>query len=509
MKNTITASYSRIRYVLYALLIALYGYISLNSFGYDDEYYNIRLISENSFQSMLSQVQATDVHPPLSYILNFSLFEIFHNWSLVRLVSAVLFLAALFYAVKRTEGPVNKLLLLLLLGFNPTVMLWGTSLRWYAYATPLLLYLSIVPDYRKSYYWLKLFGCFLVLGYLGYASMILFLPYFVYYWINDRTPLKERVGRILLPGAVYALAFLPQLLIFLRVHSKNDVSNNQQTFDLKASLVSVISSNLSNQGVFPLSAWGIVSIAGMLLVLLGGFLQWREMDSRRSPWLTFAFAVFLFCASGIAGKIRNLILLEPLRNLGVASCWSGRKNKLVLGGILFLLIGNMAGVYHVLLHRNTTKNAWNLPFNQSLNLFRKIEQQGAEEIYFTHSPTFTYHLTENNKKLISFYNGLYFDSSRIHMSIGSLLTQKEARRNFTFILTYRGQSISPLRYNKMLTAMNGIQCDSVARYHLGYDSDYRLKRLFFDDYPAYTVEIIKYYGIRGHFEKLREWELSL
>jgi len=493
------------RFFLLFLVTVLYCYAAWSSFGYDDEYYNIRVVTENKLGELIRLIQSTDIHPPLSYIINCILFKIFHGWNYVRMVSAVFFIFSLLYVVYKTKDQNEKLLIILLLGFNPTLLLWATSLRWYAYATPILLILSVLPGYKNKFYWTWFFSCFLVLFFLGYIGFILFIPYFIFYWLNDRNGFKKKAVRVLIPGALFALAYARQLYIFFTVHRKTDLADNQQLFDLKTSLISVISSDFSNQGVFPLSFWGIISMTGTAVILLSAVIYFRETNEKKH-WMVFAVSTVLFVVTGIAGKIRNLVLLEPSRNLFILSSVSIRKKIPVLIGLLLLLAGNMAGVYHVLIHRQTTKNAWNIPLAETLKKCNELESPLAKEIYFTHSPTFTYHLAVNNKNVISFYNSLYFDSSRIKTSIKNLIPDSAGNKNFTFILTYRGKSIPVEHYNEMIQAMNSIQYDSVARIHLGLDKDYKVKQQFFPDYPKYDVEIIKFYGIKNGFQGLSAWE---
>lgn len=125
--------------LLCSISAILFLSIAYNSFGYDDEYWNIRMIEENSLIGLVTKIQTSDVHPPLSYIINFSLYKTFHNWQIVRLISALLYLVTLGYAILKTKEKEAQLILILLLGFNPTIMLWVTSIRWYAYAVPLLI----------------------------------------------------------------------------------------------------------------------------------------------------------------------------------------------------------------------------------------------------------------------------------------------------------------------------------------------------------------------------------
>ncbi|MEO8173498.1 MAG: hypothetical protein ABI581_10460, partial [Sediminibacterium sp.] len=173
---------------------------------------------------------------------------------------------------------------------------------------------------------------------------------------------------------------------------------------------------------------------------------------------------------------------------------------------VLLLAGNGIGVYHVVVHKQTTKNAWNIPLDETLSQLKVLEQPGAEEVYFTHSPTFTYYLVESGKKTISFYNTLYFDPERIKAHTNTITTDATGYKNLTFLLTYRGKSISVEHYKEMLQAINVIKADSVRRIQIGSDADYKLKQKFFPDYPPFDVEIVKLYGVKNGFHALSAWE---
>lgn len=493
-----------LQWILFAAIAAIYLHISYHSFGYDDEYFNIRVVTDNSLVDMVKIIQTSDIHPPLSYILNFILFKMLGNWNSVRICAALFFLLVLAYTVFKSKERSRRYLLLLLLGLNPTILLWGTGLRWYAYVLPILLWLGTTGDYRKAWYWWRFFLAFLVIFYMGYIGFVLCVPYFIYYWINDKHNLRQKLVRMLAPAAVFVVAYAWQFYIFLTVHSKTKLDNNQQVFDLKTSLLGMVSSCFSNQGLFPLSYAGIASILGSTLIFLAAVLSFRQTN-REKHWLVFSLSAVLLLVTGLAGKIRNLVLLEPSRTALLAQTVAGVRKTWVMIGLVLLMAGNLVGVWQVYRHTQTSKNAWNLPLDEALTSMEKMENPYVKEIYFTHNPTFTYYLVTADKNLVSFYNTLYFDSSRIRTTVRQMAADS-TRKNLTFILTYRGNSISVPHYNKLLAAMNSITADSVVRLHLGEDKEYRLKKKYFPDYPRYTVELIKAYGVKKVPEALEVWE---
>jgi hypothetical protein len=494
--------------LLWFALLFLYTYTAYTSFGYDDEYFNIRIVTENNLKGMIHLTQTSDLHPPLSYIINYILYQISGNWSLVRVASALFFLSTLYFTSRKIEDIFPRLLTIVLLGLNPTVLLWATGLRWYAYMLPLLLIWSDLPRNYKWYYWPKFFLLLFIVCYTGYAGFFLAVPYFIYYWLSDKRPFLDKLKSIFIPGFVFAAAYAWQLYIFFTVHSKINLNDdsNKQVFNLKTSLSSLLSSAASNQGVFPVSWSGLCSILGAVMVYTAMAMHFKKTWQQKQFILFFGTG-FLFVLTGIAGKVRNLVLLEPARAQLFASAIASGK-KWVLGGFFLVLIGNGAGIYHVVSHQQTTKNAWNIPVTKVLAELDKIENSGNQEIYFTYHPSFTFYLLQSKKRLISFYNTLYFDSTRIPFTFNQLITEQASlKKNYTFILTYAGQSIADTVHRRMLAAMNTVIADSISHLRIGRDDDFRLKQRFFPGFPEYAVEIVKYYGVRSFdTSRLSVWD---
>ena len=501
---------TKFKYLINTLFIVsaiIFLSIAYNSFGYDDEYWNIRMIEDNSLSVLISKIQNFDVHPPLSYILNFSFYKLFDNWTAVRLTSSLLFILALGYTLFRTKNKDAKLILLLLLGFNPSIMLWITSIRWYAYAVPLLMILSHPLENNSKYYWYYFFIGFLLLSFLSYIGIILIVPYFIWYFLRNENSFNSKVKKIIAPAAIYIMAYAYQLYIFYTIHSLNNIKTNEQTFDTITSIKSYASSVLGNQAIFPTSIIGFISITGYLIVFIVlGFLLLKNKEYYKN-YSVFIIASVLYILTGIAGKLRNLVLLDIAKSHFITNGIHSKYKKVLYIGFLFILLANINGIYNIWTHQKTTKNAWNLPLNESIQLMNALEDTSSKEVYFTFHPTYTYYLTKANKNLISFYSSLYFDSSKIktNMDALSIDTSKE-KKNFNFILTYKGRSIEDAHYKQMMEQMKAMKADSIRIYKLGFDGDYLLKQKIYPDYPEYTFYLYKYYGIKSNYEGLKIWE---
>ena len=71
-KKYISQNQEKFEYVsiiIYALTLILYTTVGFYSPGYDDEFYNIALI-EKLGSKTIHFTQNNDVHPPLSYVIN-------------------------------------------------------------------------------------------------------------------------------------------------------------------------------------------------------------------------------------------------------------------------------------------------------------------------------------------------------------------------------------------------------------------------------------------------------
>ena len=492
---------------LYIVSAIIFLSIAYNSFGYDDEYWNMRMIEDNSLTGLISKIQNFDVHPPLSYIVNFSFYKLFNNWTAVRLISSLLFILSLGYSLFRTKNNEAKLILLLLVGFNPSIMLWVTSIRWYAYAVPLLMILSHPLENNNKYYWYYLFLGFLLLSFISYVGIILIIPYFIWYFIRNENSFTIKVKKIIAPAAIYIIAYAYQLYIFYTIHRLNNIKTNEQTFDTITSIKSYASSVLGNQAIFPTSMIGLISITGFLIVFIVlGFLLLKNKEYYKN-YSVFIIASVLYILTGIAGKLRNLVLLDIAKSHLISNGIYAKYKKVLYIGLVFILMANVNGIYNVWSHQKTTKNAWNLPLNKSIQLMNTLEDTSRKEVYFTFHPTYTYYLTKTNKNLISFYSTLYFDSSKIKTNIDaiSIDTSKE-KKNFNFIFTYKGRSINDDHYNEMIKQMKEIKADSIKIYKLGFDGDFILKQKIYPYYPEYTFYLYKYYGIKSNFKGLKIWE---
>ena len=116
-------------------LLTIYIFIASNSFGFDDEFNTINIIESLNFSSMYRYLQSNDIHPPLSYIFDKLLFNIFRDWSIVRVFLSIFVITSITNLAYNFFEDLNirSICLLIFLGFEPSILIWGTSIRWYTY----------------------------------------------------------------------------------------------------------------------------------------------------------------------------------------------------------------------------------------------------------------------------------------------------------------------------------------------------------------------------------------
>ena len=116
---------------LSSIIFTVYLYVASNNYGFDDEFNTINIVENLDFQSMLQWLQTNDIHPPLSYLVDKILFNIFKSWVLIRIVlSSFVVISIVYLAYKKFQFSTKSSLFLFFLGFDPGILMWGTSIRW-------------------------------------------------------------------------------------------------------------------------------------------------------------------------------------------------------------------------------------------------------------------------------------------------------------------------------------------------------------------------------------------
>jgi len=467
------------RYVLYGLTALIYTTVAFQSYGFDDEFFNISLVEKHGLSTFLV-TQLTDVHPPLSYLLNALLYEALGNWTGVRLISALTICAAFFYvgeSIGKEHGHRAAVLTFLLLATNPALLLWGTSVRWYAYFLPVLLWLVITPKNQNITYWAKLGLGLVVLGHIGYITFILAPALILIYWLANSNNFKNKIKYLLASMGCAVFAYLPQFLIFLNVHFPNRESQIGSIFK---NFTGVFITQFSNQAVFPISIAGLMGATGTLIIMYLALTSQRlRAISHNHRFISYALFVTLTVLSGIGSKFRNFVIATPLQALwlGTMSPKKGME-KIFYVGISLVLAGNLWGVINIYRHQDTTKNSWNLPIELVLSHVKTESHLCNEDaILFVHDPTLSYHFEKLSLNLTGPY-------------VRKGIELKDSYKCVFVVKTFPG-SISNEQYEKMLTEFESLNFSNKTVFNLQEDSFYDYKVKLDSRYPRHAVTIIK------------------
>jgi hypothetical protein len=476
-------------------LLVLYVSVGYLSLGYDDEFANIDWITRYGF-GVINIAQAHDINPPGSYFMDWILYTIFARWELVRSFISLITAASIIYAIvsiKNRKGTFAGIILFILLGLNPAILLWCTSVRWYAFFVPVLIWLSIVPKHQGWQYWAKCFGGLLILGYLGYAVFIVSIPIWILYWMENKGNIKDKIKNCILFGFLFLILYSYQFWIFVTVHIHG---KEDQIFSLLKCLIGFYAGQISNQGVFPVSLPGLLASMATFGMLITIFYSNVLVNLKNKYFASYSIASILTIITGIAGKFRNLVVISPWQAFWMSTAKvEAPQKKLFLFFLSFLTISNLWGDFNIITRQNTSKNDYNLPVKQILtDLSMEDIKCKKDMVILCHTRTLSWNLEKAG------YRVLDPDSYR-------LLTKQELRSKHNCVVvlkTWPGR-IAPKKYQSMYDEIKLLKYTSSTNSKYGRDDFYLLKKKLDDRFPEYSVEVTKYYNVEN-IDTLSLWK---
>lgn len=337
-----------------------------NGSYYDDEIFNINTAGAYDFRSLWNFINSTDVHPPGSYIINKLLFDLFGSWEIVKIVSGLLNAAALavFGLLAFNHfGSTARWALAILLMLSSTQVLWGASVRWYAYFNPVFataLGIILFSGLSITKRTIILGVSIVLLFYISYAALCAAPALIAAHLVRERSNLGRRdFAALFLAGSISFLICLPQLMIFLRVHMAGE---GGQTGSLVNALAQTAITLLIGNSVFPVA---IAPLAyAVLVVALGAyFLFWKPKSQLDWAVLTsLAIGVLAMVGTGIGVKPRNSVFLLPLVFLVVASSLESLRPIASRGLIALIAVFQLIGAANVVEHHGTIKGSYDTDF---------------------------------------------------------------------------------------------------------------------------------------------------
>lgn len=480
-------------YFIYSFICLLYGFVGYTATGFDDELFNITIVETLSFSQMIDFIQSSDAHPPISYIFNKLLFSIFNDWKVVRLVTALLFSSAICYAIaetKKRNGINSSILIFLLLGLQPAMLMWGTSLRWYAIFVGVLTWVSFTPTSKSiGLYWTKFILGSILLLYTGYIAMLILPGLAWIYYSGMKGGEKRKLTLLTISGIIIFIVFIPQLLIFKSVHFK---AANSQFYSFISNLQGVFISQFSNQGLFPITFFAIISAIGFLVLWGVEFhnLLKNKLNENALPYFS---TIILIVAAGIAGRFRSLVVANPFQAIWITELTKKNSSRLVKCAIALIVISNIAGLINVSKHKDTTKSNWNIPMKQILNLVQKEGIQGKTVVY-CHDPILSYQLEKSGYPVL----GPYYINKKKYTSPSAAVV----------VVVKTNQGVIPYeKYHEMLNEIIKLEYKEKKTLQFGEDKHYELKRKIDPTFPKYAAELVVYRDVTN-LPQHSSWEWS-
>jgi len=433
---------------------------------YDDEIYNLRVILL-SLGDMFFNTQHGDVHPPLSYLLNKAIYELFSSYKAILVFSILFNVGALAYfyhfAERKLDDIHAKLLLFMFVFINGGLLLWTNSVRWYAYWTPLfiILYTYLLKHQKLATKHLLIVGLLLsVMTYISYLTFLLLTALLILVLVSRKNDFSIR--NILILGSVYFSLCAYQIYVFLTVHIHNKES---QISNLINSIPNAVYGVINGGSVFLADPVFLVFSLLTLIIIISGLKAVLTSNKTNSPLLIQSIVLFvglltLMIITGVSGKYRNNIALSIPFYFIISYFLVTIKNINIKRIYLFFgFIVSIISIFNLVMHQNTAKNSYNMPVAK-LAIFL---QNPNNKIIFTYDPV-TYFYLKNQK-----YNVQYLLDKLPERTI-------DKRTNIFLIKTYQG-SLDDNLYGKILKKYGAIAAcmRKVHREEIGIDKYYKIK----------------------------------
>lgn len=355
---------------MFVSLAVLAWLTNRNGLYFDDEIFTIQLLEgRTSLRSVITAANSYDLHPPLSYAIQHLLHRLTGDWKAVQLVAGLVnALAFAMFAFLAHRGLPRGAWLVLtgLLATFATGIMWGASLRWYAWFNPCFtLALGLVLWSR-----MKPLASLAVLAGLGAAMFhinylaVVAMPLLGLVWLwRYREALDWRTARgaALILAAAAALC-VPQLLVLLRVHLAYPMETQVGSVPMSA-VQTLLTTGLGN-AVFPLNPLPLAVLATFGASLLWSLRSLRLDSPLLALWALVLIGSAIMVLSGLGLKPRNSVFLTISLLPLTASALAGLGLRLRVPALLLTALFMLQGMVNVALHEGTDKRSFNTPHRQ-------------------------------------------------------------------------------------------------------------------------------------------------
>ncbi|MCW1383854.1 hypothetical protein OLX02_13600 [Novosphingobium sp. KCTC 2891] len=374
------------------LVLAILAVVSVaHGTFYDDEAWTLHFMDRApTVWRVIAEANAGDVHPPLGYVIMRVLHDVLGSWLAVKLAgglwSAAGMAGLLWFAGASCDRRTLAWSALLLAGAATAVM-WGTSLRWYAWFNPLYWPLAGFAGWRARS--LTSGAAALAVGgvllfHTNYLAALAVPPLALVVCLRHGaaagTAERWRAAAVLLAGA---LACLPQAWVMARVHMADGA---EQTGSLGQALAQAGSTAVLGNAVFvaaPLAlAFALVSLVALALAVTKP--EWRRAAM---PLLVpLIVSGGLLVLSGVGYRGRNAVFLHPLWLLLVARALAASPRWLQGVGLAAALAMAALGLRNVAIHDGTMKRSFNTPYAAAMERLRAQAQACRAATVIHHDP---------------------------------------------------------------------------------------------------------------------------
>lgn len=386
----------RQRWLQSLLVLLIFGTISilavLNGSFYDDEIFTIQQVSANSVLSLIHIMNSSDVHPPGAYVINRYLLDILGGrWELVKIANGLingLGLASFYWIAWPKLPPRVRLYLVCLLATASTLVLWGTSVRWYAYYNPLfmvalaILLFSDIPRNARSTMLCAVAALLFHINYVAFCSVpVLFAAHLTREWSTLRRCKRDLTFLLVASCVAFALC-VPQLIVFLTVHLKSDIPEQGSAV---LSLLQTATILGLGSAVFPLAPLPLLAAAAIAIGGTYSLVRNPLQGYERIALVALAIGLLAMALSGLGARPRNSAYLLPLVWLLIASLLAKlpRATQLVTATIVACF--QFLGVKNVIAHEGTSKGSYNTDFPAVLSQLQHWRAScGGRLVVFTH-----------------------------------------------------------------------------------------------------------------------------
>lgn len=385
-------------------VLVLFAGVGWYSPGFDDEFYTINWIAEAaSAAELIHIVDTRDVHPPGSYLIVSTLHEMGLSFSAIRAFSGGLTALFLWILWQRVSGAgvLAAGVAYLLICLNPTLVLWGATLRWYSWSFPLivLLFLLVRGGFRNPWAHWGSFGALVVtLGYIGYFNL-LYVPGLLGYALwRRRARLRSEWPVILGLGAVSVALLIPQLLYTLPGQMGRGMSVHVSKGLLRR-LAGPVLHVFAGHSSMPFGFAALAFSLTTFVLIISAALR-RQLALGSAAVLAFVPAIVIAFFGGLTGHFRSMVVLVPFQSVWQSQIFppDGRLARVLAGGYL---VATLAGLWNVVMHEDTTKGGWNAPYWQALARVETHMAACEDPAVFTYDPVMLWHLTQAGHKVLT------------------------------------------------------------------------------------------------------------